>query len=511
LKILPQPEIRLFGTRGICRQGFTFWLSEPLKEFQQKNLLSFKTKVMKKPLIFLSVIFVVISLKSQIVEDWTAPVALTDSLSFNSKPLLFWPYGYGSDDLYMIYEKRFSQTGNGQIWWKLISDPSSEEQLLIGGYPEYNYRNPQLFLYGFLIFECNIYGNYDLFGVKIDENGTVGNIFQLTNTETDESSFYAPQYYTNICCWEMDGNIYTSEVQIILDTLNFPIIETIDTGNCQNPVCQDGYIAWRKIENNESHLYYSVKEYPWYQWSDPDTIIQTGNNINMSLSRTSIDFGPGYNICWEASDKIYFTNIFGAPYQISSPEIPGVDNYFEPSGFNLIILSDNSSELYSFAGQTGSSRDIYIVDEFVSGYILNITQDSLIHKNPKLLAGREDFPYYEVFNIWQTEFNGFDVLYGSSAWYLAIGGFNETKTSQIRIFPNPVSDKLIIHISDPDLITSEISILNNHGQQMDEIKMEGNNSNEISLTWKKGDLPAGVYFLVVASTNRITTKKFIIP
>jgi hypothetical protein len=231
----------------------------------------------------------------------------------------------------------------------------------------------------------------------------------------------------------------------------------------------------------------------------------------MSLSRTSIDFGPGYNICWEASDKIYFTNIFGAPYQISSPEIPGVDNYFEPSGFNLIILSDNSSELYSFAGQTGSSRDIYIVDEFVSGYILNITQDSLIHKNPKLLAGREDFPYYEVFNIWQTEFNGFDVLYGSSAWYLATGGFNETKTSQIRIFPNPVSDKLIIHISDPDLITSEISILNNHGQQMDEIKMEGNNSNEISLTWKKGDLPAGVYFLVVASTNRITTKKFIIP
>jgi len=465
---------------------------------------------MKKPFIILSILVIVSSLKSQIVQDWTEPVALTDSSSFNSKPLLFLTGGYGSDDLYMIYEKKFSTAGNGEIWWKLISDTSSEEQLLLGGYPEYDYRNPQIFQYGYLIFECNIYGNYDLFGVKIDQNGLAGNIFRMTNTESDENSFFEPLYYTNICCWERDGNIYTSEVQIVQDTLTFQDIDTIDTGNCLNPVCNNDYIAWRKIENGESHLYYSVKEYPLFQWSEPDTIIHTGNNINMSLSRTITYFGPGYNICWEAANKIYFTNIFGAPYQISSPAIPGVNNYFEPSGFNLIILSDNTSELYSFAGQTGSSRDIYIVDEFVSGYILNITEDSLIHRYPNLLPGREDWPYYEVFNIWQTEINGFDVLYGSNAWYIATGGIEENKTSLIRIHPNPVSDRAIISISAPELASPEISILNNRGQKMEEISVEGKNSNMITINWEKGDLPAGIYYLVLRIKNETITEKFII-
>lgn len=461
---------------------------------------------MKKLIITLSILMFASSLKSQIVENWTTPAALTDSSSFNSNPVVcnFWETG--SDDLFMFYEKRQSPSGLSQIWWKKISDPMSEEQMLIGGWPEVDYINPQIWQNEYLIFECNVYGNYDIFGVKFDAYGLVGNPFQLTNTTYDENSFFCTNYYSNGCCWESEGKIIATELQISQDTLKLASLEIVDSINCFDPVLQQNDIAWRKVENNESHIYYSRKTYPNWNWSSPDTLAPN-NNTNLSPSTTMQFFGGGYSLCWQADDKIYYSSTWGSPPTVSSPDIPRVEKYYEPAGFNLVLGVDNLSELYSFAGETAFSRDIYIVDEWFSGYVLNITEDSLVNKNPRLFPGRQNLDYYEIINIWQTEINGHDVLFTSNAWYLATGGVDEDELSELYISPNPLGDgqKITIH-SPEDISINTVQVCNVAGHLIFEKKF---NSQANQFDLDLNNAKAGVYFVKIQTSRGEAVRKVI--
>lgn len=404
---------------------------------------------MKNLILISSIVFFAFSLQSQIVEDWTSPVSLTDSSSFNSNPVLARIEVSGSDELFMIYEKRGDPAGLCQIWWKNISNPLAEEELLVPGWPNVDYRNPQVLYGNYLVYEHDIYGNYNLGGTEFNENGVMDGGFQLLNTEQGINSFYAPPYYSDRCSWESDGYIISGQIQSSQDTLAFISIDTIDSGDCLEPFSQEQFMAWRKMENNESHLYYSELTWPSFEWSDPDTIIQTNHNINFSPSAASPDFGGGYSLCWEASDKIYFTDIWGSTFYISSPDFPDIEEYYEPTAFNLILLTETFPELYSFVGQTDSVRDIYVSDNIFTGETINLTNDSLVNKNPMLYSGRVNWPYYEVVNIWQTEINGKDVLSYSAAWFLATGGANEGEHFNINISPNPVKDNQNVIIALP--------------------------------------------------------------
>jgi len=464
---------------------------------------------MKTVFTLFTVLFFTFLLNAQIVQDWTPPLPLTDSMSFNSNPVVA-VYPNDIPELYMFYEK--GEEPFREIWWRKISEPMSDEQMLIGGWPEVDYRNPQILLYNFLIFECNIYENYDLFGVKFDENGLAGDIFRLTNTELDENDFccYSEYSYYSLCCWVSDGNILVTEPQESQDTLIFTDIEIIDSVACFNPVCRYNYVAWQKMVNNNSHIYYSIKTYPLYQWTDPESIIDTGNNINLTISNTAIEFSYGdNNLCWQAEDRIYFSDLDGD--NIYSPEIPGIDAYSEPVAISIICFTDYYPEYYSFAGETDSVRNIYFMDE--SSIITNITEDTLINKTPSLHIGRSQINDYEVINIWQTEINGYDVLYGSVGWYqLVYGKINENEISQLNIFPNPLSTQATIKINLVEITNEEISIsiLNNQGKKVDEIRMKGKNSNEININWSKGDLQSGVYYLVIKTEKEQISEKFII-
>ncbi len=93
-------------------------------------------------------------------------------------------------------------------------------------------------------------------------------------------------------------------------------------------------------------------------------------------------------------------------------------------------------------------------------------------------------------------------------------GINEhfDQYGSINVFPNPVKDRTTIKANLPDLIgnNNSIIVLNNHGQKVDEIKFENNSSREFETKWNKGDLPAGVYYLVIKTKKERLTKKFII-
>jgi hypothetical protein len=405
----------------------------------------------------------------------------------------------------MFYEKRQNQSGNRQIWWRSVPY-QAEEQLFINGFPDFDCRNPKVVDDNFLIFECNAQGNYDLYWIKFDETGPIGNTFQFTNTDYDENSFYGTNS-SSICCWESEGDIIVANIQSSGDTLQFTNLEIIDTGNCLEPVCKNNFISWRKVENEESHIYYSKIDWSSTEWSEPDTIIQTNDNTNLSISRTVEGCGEGYILSWQSSDSIHFSGTPGYYLEISTPNIEGIDHYDEPTSFNLVFLTgDYLPELYSFAGEVGTTRDIYIMEYWFSNDPINITNDPEVNKNPELFSGGEYGYYYDVFNIWQTEINGYDVLYLSTASYV-FGAIKENNAIHLDISPNPVSSNqnIRIHTSE-DISIYTAQVYSATGNLI--LKTDFNphiHKYEINL---RNTLP-GVYFIKIQTSKGKVVRKLI--
>ncbi|MCF8367571.1 MAG: T9SS type A sorting domain-containing protein [Bacteroidales bacterium] len=444
---------------------------------------------------------------SQVIQDWSASVAFTDTNSFNSNPVVTAIPEYGMGSLFMFYEKTATQGSDHWIWWKKISDPQSEEEMLIGGFEFVDYRNPQIVYNDYLIFESNALDYYNLFAVKVDEDGLVpGEFYQLTYSQTDIEYFYASSgFYTPVGCWIENGDLMVADIVLNSDSLFFTNIEVLDSGNCFDPVCRHDYIAWRKLVNNESHIYFSERDYGNAPWSEPDTICATGNNIHLSISRILED--DGWTVCWENDGNVYYYDINGWSSP-TTPDWPEIDNFYEPSAFHLVIIVDDLPELYSFAGEAGSNRDIYIVDQMWSGELKNLTEDLHFNKNPRLFQGRLYGYFYEVVNIWQTEINGYDVLFGSQATY-TIGNVNDEMSStrfDVMVYPNPVKDHIAFEYPNSDYQNFNLSIFNNQG----EIVLQKSDNKEIFYL-ENIDLQSGVYFYTLKSNKLLKASgKFVV-
>jgi len=92
-------------------------------------------------------------------------------------------------------------------------------------------------------------------------------------------------------------------------------------------------------------------------------------------------------------------------------------------------------------------------------------------------------------------------------------GIDENLTgNKISIFPNPVTESTTINITlhEPGSIDDAILVYNNRGVKVDEIKLKNNSSNEFEIKWNKGNLPAGVYYLVIKTKKESWSEKFII-
>jgi len=451
---------------------------------------------MKKAIIILSIIFITISVKSQFYSSWTEPMALTDSLSFNSNPSITNSWSY----VFMFYEKRQTPQGLSQIWRKEVTDTLAEEQLFIEGLPGFDYRNPIVLNHEILVYESNVSGNYDIYGIKFDEFGAVGNSFQLTNTEYDESSFYGENNWYPYCCWESNGDIIVAETDYYYpqDSLQFINQITIDTSNCHDPSCSDDFIVWRKTEGNESHIYSSSIENP-----EPGTVTFTGNSINLSMSKSNSDEGDSF--CWESLNKIYFRSINGNT-EIFSPDFSGIENYNEPTSFNVIYFTKELPNLYSFVGESDSTKNIYIAGYYTTEPF-QLTNDSLVQKNPRLFMGRHIPGGFDAYNIWQTVIEGHEVLYISMKSYIT-ADLKENNNIALDISPNPVSNNQNITISTAENIqVYSAQIYSVSGELILETDFDSHSCNyEINI----GNAFLGVYFIKIQTSEGESVKRLII-
>ncbi len=462
-------------------------------------------------MIMKKIILVILLLWANVVlaQSWSDPVRLTDTTSFNTNPVVA-VEGEGYDGkLIMFYEKQFSFDSPKQIWMRKISEPMENETVVLAD-DMAEFINPILLSNNFLIFESNANGNFDIHGIKFDESGNFNEPFQLTNTPGDEKSLFTSDWSG---CWEYEGKIIVSEFAISGDTLQFAEPDTLATGDCHNPVCIANYAAWLKIENSESHIYSSSKEYPSYQWSDPDTVFAEGNNINLRISNSV--WGAGQTLCWENADSILFLGNINYPDPVFSPHFTGIEHYNQPASFNLDFITDLYLILYSFRGGPGELTDIYIVDEIISSEPINITNDPEYNSNPILFLGRM-FPYsYEVLNIWQTHINGFNALYKSDTQYLW-GSVSEKKSKNqlsLQVSPNPFSDEIKIEFNLSEIQPYTLEIFNISGEKIKQMSISSGLTGKQSVIWNPNKeeifLSDGIYFVKLVQGDKSAVMKII--
>jgi hypothetical protein len=412
------------------------------------------------------------------------------------------------DNLLMFYEKQFTPESPKQIWMRKISEPMGEETVFLAD-DTVVYRNPKVYGFSWLIFESNPDGNFDLFAIEFDESGNPAEMKQLTNTPDDESSFFIADRYANTGCWESEGRIIIAE--IYGDEPEIYLTDTLDADNCHDPVCSYYYAAWRRIENNETYIFFSEKLWP-PQWSDPDTIMATGNNINLKIADENCS--QPLHFCWENGDSVLFRDISSDP-EIVSPHFPGINSYHQPAAFNLWVITDYFPELYSFVGNTDDQDDIYLADGMFGTDPLNLSCDQKINSNPVMYGGRNDPWFTEVINIWKTQFNGFEALYKSDAWYQAYYSIqdNSINTSRLslKISPDPFQSDLKFQIFLPDNSPASLNIFDISGNLIKTIELPVGCSGSLSINWnplRDGFiLSKGVYFVSLSQgIERVTTK-----
>ncbi|MEZ5198572.1 MAG: T9SS type A sorting domain-containing protein [Bacteroidales bacterium] len=86
---------------------------------------------------------------------------------------------------------------------------------------------------------------------------------------------------------------------------------------------------------------------------------------------------------------------------------------------------------------------------------------------------------------------------------------NIAPSNPICIYPNPVKDGMHLYFNTVDDL-STIEIFNNQGVKVDELKSENSFSTNNEMNWNKGNLPAGVYYLLLKTPKETWSKKFII-
>jgi len=96
-------------------------------------------------------------------------------------------------------------------------------------------------------------------------------------------------------------------------------------------------------------------------------------------------------------------------------------------------------------------------------------------------------------------------------YFVGIENLNSQKES-ISIFPNPVKNRTTIKINGQKPINNDNSIIvyNNNGEKVDELSIPNSLHKELTIEWSKGNLPSGIYYLVLKNGKERLTEKFII-
>jgi len=267
------------------------------------------------------------------------------------------------------------------------------------------------------------------------------------------------------------------------------------------------------------------------------------------LNWSEVPYFAGYN-CFdmEFADEHIVVNISAALTHFYLSNDSGT-NWFEGSanpGWITDMAFNWQGELYGIFPDNSYSSGLWYSNDYgntwdVEFYSVNMTALDF-HNEDKLFVGwhspakdYEGIALYDIQNQTFTYMNeglpnkninkivflpliGGQIVYcctDSGVYYCdnyAVGIDENLTGNKISIFPNPVTESTTINITlhEPGSNDDAILVYNNRSVKVDEIKLRNNSSNEFEIKWNKGNLPSGVYYLIIKTEKEQISEKFII-
>ena len=434
---------------------------------------------------------------------WSYPIPITDSVSDNRNP---------NFTNYFIFWEKSVDTLSTAIYMCDLYYFSNRRAVLSS--PGINYKNPQFIeFYGYpmpdtlfyMIYETDENGNYDIYYKKYSSDGNfsepiplIKSLYNEINLSNDNGNL----------TWEENNNILYSRLTAN-KTFTDPIF--IDQGNCHNPVIYENFIAYEKIKNDSSHIYYSKYNYG-IGWSSPVLIFSSVSNSSLSfVSEGGIEI-----LLWESFSnniyKIYSYNFFDNT--ISNIGIQS-NKKLNPKGIfiDYVINNENFENIsyLTYNKEENNNMDIFV--SYSLNSFQNISNNPANEIKPHFYIGNCNYSTCYLYNIWESFINDHWQLYESEA-IIDIGGINENNsnkiTAKINAYPNPFINDLNIDFKINHNSKVKLSVYDFNGKLIDVICDEYKNKGNYNYKWNlNNNKTSGVYYLILEVNDFKTIKKII--
>ncbi len=183
---------------------------------------------------------------------WHDPIPISDSLFDNANACMYagssmnWDVQEYSYPTLVVWEHH-DDSNTTSIWARdvvYLDDP-----FVVLSEPGVYFRNPQRIpmndMLVNMVYETNLNGNWDIYGMLMWEDSTSYDPWPVCSTPEDEINVH---WSNLVLSWQCNDAIYIG----FYNPAPFPLPEevtTIDSGNCSNPSNTDQYCAWLREYN----------------------------------------------------------------------------------------------------------------------------------------------------------------------------------------------------------------------------------------------------------------------
>jgi hypothetical protein len=290
-----------------------------------------------------------------------------------------------------------------------------------------------------------------------------------------------------VCDWNEDGHrdilvgdrngytmLYVEEGRglTLLDTLRANGVK-IDVGNNSNPDVMD-----------------------WNEDGKKDIII--GSESGTGTVRLYLNQGTNANPVFTTFSYI---NCNGSPinHYRSNPRVWDLDG----DGKKDLIMGDQYAYIYFYKNVGTNANPVFNVRD-----TLELTGGTYIHEYAGVRPFFVDYNGDGAIDILTSDYYGY-IRYYQNTIFPGVQETEQVVVSNFTVSPNVVKDIAHIRYSLTEIASVSIEVYSSDGRIVDVMTDQSGNIGNHELTWHRGNLAAGIYFIKLKADAEISIKKII--
>lgn len=361
-----------------------------------------------------------------------------------------------------------------------LTIPGSEPVVLVQ-IPGVLCTKPGIYFFNqpFVLFETNLNGNIDIYGIILDDQGNpLGDIQPVVISSANDQSINLIDFVTLNVAWLENDDLKAGTLSISASQIIVNEAVAMDTGGCSDPYYFLSYpprLFWTKQEENDDAVMFSDYLFGG-GWTTPAVFesaeqIQGFQVVNsfMMIKAMSFTFLEEGN--WFIKD--YFFDYSPSQPDTLIPEIQQ-DHPFDFDTYCWLPgVKSGSDDWWGFiyqayAGNVGEHDEIFMNGEdWNPNTYSNFSQLGVNCRNPRFYEGEWlEWNGINLYLTWEAYVDGkWQVYYSTTP--ISVGGIEENEASLIKdisISPNPFSDKFQISFDMEKTMPVTVDLMDIHGR-----------------------------------------------